>query len=125
MPIDGIFKNSSATLVVGNSQLCGGIPEMQLPKCNFRVPKKKNSTLTLKLIIFTVCGLLGVIFLLSFLLLCWLRRKRKESASSSSGKFLLNLSYQSLLKATDGFSFANLLGVGSFGSVYKGIIDEG
>ena len=29
-----------------------------------------------------------------------------------------------LLKATDGFSLANLIGVGSFGSVYKGILGE-
>jgi serine/threonine protein kinase len=38
---------------------------------------------------------------------------------------LLNLSYQSLLNATDGFSSTNLIGVGSFGSVYKGILDQG
>jgi serine/threonine protein kinase len=38
---------------------------------------------------------------------------------------VLNLSYQSLLKATNEFSSANLLGAGSFGSVYKAIIDEG
>ena len=29
-----------------------------------------------------------------------------------------------LLKATDGFSLTNLIGVGSFGSVYKGILGE-
>ena len=29
-----------------------------------------------------------------------------------------------LLKATDGFSLVNLIGVGSFGSVYKGILGE-
>ncbi|GFS40357.1 leucine-rich repeat protein kinase family protein [Actinidia rufa] len=31
----------------------------------------------------------------------------------------------SLLKATDGFSVANLIGMGGFSSVYKGILDEG
>ena len=36
----------------------------------------------------------------------------------------MNVSYQSLLNATNGFSFANLIGVGSFGSVYKGILDQ-
>ena len=38
---------------------------------------------------------------------------------------LLNLSYQNLLKATDGFSSTNLIGMGNFGSVYKGILDQG
>jgi len=98
---------------------------MQLPKCNFKESTKTKLTLTMKLIISIVCGLLGVIVVLSFLFVCWLRRKRKEPTLSSSGNLLLNMSYQSLLKATDGFSYANLLGVGSFGSVYKGIIDEG
>ncbi|XP_062154965.1 probable LRR receptor-like serine/threonine-protein kinase At3g47570 isoform X2 [Alnus glutinosa] len=125
VPTEGVFKNSSATSVVGNSQLCGGISKMQLPKCNFKESTKTKLTLTMKLIISTVCGLLGVIVVLSFLFVCWLRRKRKEPTSSSLGNLLLNMSYQSLLKATDGFSSANLLGVGSFGSVYKGIIDEG
>ncbi|KAM7462648.1 hypothetical protein LguiA_030769 [Lonicera macranthoides] len=35
-----------------------------------------------------------------------------------------NLSYEDLLKATDGFSSTNLIGVGSFGYVYKGILDR-
>ncbi|KAL4600576.1 hypothetical protein ACB092_11G208800 [Castanea dentata] len=38
---------------------------------------------------------------------------------------LLGLSYQSLLKATNGFSFTYLINVGSFGYVYKGILDQG
>ena len=62
---------------------------------------------------------------LSLLLRCSLRKKRKEKSSSDFGNFLLNLSYQILLKATDGFSTTNLIGVGSFGSVYKGILDQG
>jgi Leucine-rich repeat (LRR) protein len=124
LPTNGIFKNLSATSVVGNSQLCGGTPKMQLVKCNFKESKKTKLTLPMKLIISIVCGLLGLTSVLSFYFVCWLRKKRKETTSSSSGNSLLNLSYQSLLKATDGFSSANLLGVGSFGFVYKGIIDE-
>ena len=37
----------------------------------------------------------------------------------------MNVSYQSLLSATDGFSSVNLIGAGSFGSVYKGILNQG
>uniref|UniRef100_A0A7N2LD80 non-specific serine/threonine protein kinase n=1 Tax=Quercus lobata TaxID=97700 RepID=A0A7N2LD80_QUELO len=48
--------------------------------------------------------------------------KRNVSTSSDSN---LNVSYQSLLNATNGFSSTNLIGVGSFGSVYKGILDQG
>jgi serine/threonine protein kinase len=77
----------------------------------------------MKLIISILSGLLGVTLFLSLLLL--LRKKRKKSASGDSVKFLLNVSYQSLLNATNGFSSTNLIGVGSFGSVYKGILDHG
>ncbi|KAL7202451.1 hypothetical protein ACSBR1_034009 [Camellia fascicularis] len=41
------------------------------------------------------------------------------------GNSFLKLSYQSLLKATDGFSPSNVIDVGSFGSVYKGILSQG
>ncbi|KAG6629782.1 probable LRR receptor-like serine/threonine-protein kinase At3g47570 [Carya illinoinensis] len=124
VPTDGIFKNLNSNLVVGNNQLCGGIPEIHLPKCNFKEPGSTKLTLTLKLIISIVLGLLGVTSVLYFLFVSWLRKKRKVSISSSSENLLLNMSYQSLLEATNGFSSANLLGVGGFGSVYKGVLDE-
>ncbi|KAB2597955.1 LRR receptor-like serine/threonine-protein kinase [Pyrus ussuriensis x Pyrus communis] len=47
-----------------------------------------------------------------------------EDPSSDSEK-IPKVAYQSLLKATDGFSSANLIGMGSFGSVYKGLLDQG
>ena len=69
-------------------------------------------------------GLLGVILVVSLILLSSLRKKRKENTSSDSRKFPLNVSFQSLLNATNGFSSTNLIGVGSFGLVYKGSLDQ-
>ena len=51
--------------------------------------------------------------------------KKNGSISSDSRNLFLNVSYQSLLYATDGFSSINLNGVGSFGFVYKGILNQG
>ena len=124
VPTYGVFKNTSATFIKGNGKLCGGVPKFQLPKCKYEKSKKRNLTLTLKLIISIISRLFGVILVLSLLLCCSLRKKRKEKSSSDSGNFLLNLSYQILLKATDVFSTTNLIGVGSFGSVYKGILED-
>ncbi|KAM7523463.1 hypothetical protein LguiA_013365 [Lonicera macranthoides] len=50
--------------------------------------------------------------------------QRKHAALTFSPvENFLNISYGQLLKATNSFSSANLVGLGSFGSVYKGILD--
>uniref|UniRef100_A0A7N2LDJ9 non-specific serine/threonine protein kinase n=1 Tax=Quercus lobata TaxID=97700 RepID=A0A7N2LDJ9_QUELO len=125
VPTIGVFKNGSATFVKGNRKLCGGIPKFQLPKCKYQKSKKRKLTLTFKLIFSIFSRLLGVTLVLLLLFLSSLRKKRKENTSSDLGNLLLNLSYQNLFKATDGFSSTNLIGMGSFGSVYKGILDQG
>ncbi|KAI7729021.1 hypothetical protein M8C21_024566 [Ambrosia artemisiifolia] len=37
----GVFANASSISILGNSWLCGGVPELQLPKCQSN--KKKNN----------------------------------------------------------------------------------
>lgn len=105
---------------MGNDKLCGGILEFHLPKCKHEKSKKSKLTLILKLIISIFSGLLGVILVVSLILLSSLRNKMKENTSSDSRNFPFNVSFQSPLNATNEFSSTNLIGVGSFGSVYKG-----
>ncbi|XP_065635307.1 probable LRR receptor-like serine/threonine-protein kinase At3g47570 [Quercus suber] len=124
VPTNGVFKNTSATVIKGNGKLCGGMPKFHLPVCKYNKSKKRKLTPSLKLIISILSGLLGVTLVMLFLLLRTLKRKRRESILSNSGNLLLNVSYHSLLKATDAFSTTNLIGVGSFGSVYRGILDQ-
>ncbi|KAK4592256.1 hypothetical protein RGQ29_016683 [Quercus rubra] len=124
VPTNGVFKNTSATVIKGNGKLCGGMPKFHLPVCKDNKSKKRKLTRSLKLMISILFGLLGVTLVMLFLLLCTLKRKRRESILSNSGNLLLNVSYHSLLKATDAFSTTNLIGVGSFGSVYRGILDH-
>uniref|UniRef100_A0A2C9V6P2 Protein kinase domain-containing protein n=1 Tax=Manihot esculenta TaxID=3983 RepID=A0A2C9V6P2_MANES len=120
----GVFKNSSATSVAGNKNLCGGIPDFGLPMCKFEQSKRRPSA-KLKIIISTVSVVIGIALLIISLLFWGHPRKRKEESTSLfDGNSQLKLSYQSLLKATNGFSSDNLIGVGSFGSVYKGILDQ-
>ncbi|CAL5406899.1 unnamed protein product [Camellia sinensis] len=108
VPEIGIFKNATAISIRGNNKLCGGIPKLHLHSCNTKGFKRKRFTLILKIIIPTLFGKTTKVPSLRFL-----------------GKTYVKLSYQSLLKATDGFSPANMIGMGSFGSVYKGILDHG
>ncbi|KAK3427955.1 hypothetical protein EUGRSUZ_F04077 [Eucalyptus grandis] len=124
LPTQGVFRNVSATFVAGNEKLCGGMPEFELPKCVSQNSKNRGRVHKLKLTIIIVFGLLGVLLVVASLSLCWLKQKRSEPTSSSLDDSLLNLSYGTLLKVTDGFSSTNLIGIGSFGSVYKGFLPE-
>ncbi|XP_058071005.1 probable LRR receptor-like serine/threonine-protein kinase At3g47570 [Magnolia sinica] len=122
-----VFKNSSKFSILGNKKLCGGIPQFWLPVCPKNAPKKDGMSISLKVIISIVGAVLGLI-LLSFLFatVFWVRRKastRLLPAFFLEGQFL-NVSYADLFKATGGFSLDNLIGVGSYGSVYKGLLDH-
>ncbi|TQD81923.1 hypothetical protein C1H46_032526 [Malus baccata] len=125
VPIQGVFKNASAVSVVGNTRLCGGIPHLRLPKCISKQSKRGLSP-KLNLIISVSCGVVGLVLVLLLALLYRSRKARalKSTSGSSPGVSLLKLSYGDLLKATDGFSASNLIGTGSFGSVYKGILNQ-
>ncbi|CAN6565422.1 unnamed protein product [Malus baccata var. baccata] len=125
VPIQGVFKNASAISIVGNTRLCGGIPHLGLPKC---ISKQSMRGLSpkLNLIISVSCGVVGLVLVLLLALLYRSRKARalKSTSGSSLGFSLLKLSYGDLFKATDGFSASNLIGAGSFGSVYKGVLNQ-
>ncbi|XP_050258911.1 receptor kinase-like protein Xa21 [Quercus robur] len=124
VPTKGVFANASAISLIGNSRLCGGISELNLPRCLAKEEKKIKWPFTVKVAISMACVIL-VITIVSFFLFYWRKNKRNDNSSESSLKqSFLRVSYQMLLKATDGFSLANLIGVGSFGSVYKGILGD-
>ncbi|XP_058110849.1 putative receptor-like protein kinase At3g47110 [Magnolia sinica] len=93
LPKQGIFGNASQVSVLGNSKLCGGIQELQLPPCSSQASKKQG-----------------------------IKSRKKPSPLPSAEDPLVKVSYAELFKATDGFSSANLIGAGSFATVYKGIL---
>ncbi|XP_031264232.1 probable LRR receptor-like serine/threonine-protein kinase At3g47570 [Pistacia vera] len=124
VPMKGVFANASAISVFGNSdRLCGGTAELHLPKCINDVSKKENMSPTFKILISIATVISGLVMVL-FFIFCLRRKKRENQNSESEPKTLLKVSYEMLHNATNGFSSTNLIGVGSFGSVFKGIIDE-
>ncbi|XP_022772416.1 probable LRR receptor-like serine/threonine-protein kinase At3g47570 [Durio zibethinus] len=123
VPIEGVFKNATATFVEGNSKLCGGIPELHLSRCNLKASARRSNT-SFKLKITIVFVILGVTLVFSFFIIWWFRKKKEQPTATCEENSLLHLSYQSILRATDGFSLQNLVGSGNFGSVYKGALEE-
>ncbi|KAM2202678.1 hypothetical protein ACFX1R_002362 [Malus domestica] len=125
LPMKGVFENPIALSVMGNSRICGGIPSLRLPKCVSKQSKQGLSS-RLEIILSVACGVIGLILLLSVVLLC--RSRKVRALNSTSGSYqmvsLLKLSYRDLHKATDGFSAVNLIGGGSYGSVYKAILNQ-
>ncbi|XP_042521273.1 probable LRR receptor-like serine/threonine-protein kinase At3g47570 [Macadamia integrifolia] len=126
VPTDGVFRNLSAISVIGNNKLCGGIPELHLPTCKTQKSKEDGRPHVFKIIVI-LCGCGGslcLIFGTLFFIIYWRRKEKKESTLFLIESRHLKISYAQLLKATDGFSFENLVGVGGFGSVYKGVLNN-
>ncbi|XP_018722719.2 probable LRR receptor-like serine/threonine-protein kinase At3g47570 [Eucalyptus grandis] len=123
LPHAGVFENASATSIIGNAKLCGGLPKFQLPKCISSSSKSKKVHV-LRLSAIVICGVLGIALVLGIVYLYWRKKPVQEPISSSIDVLCPNVSYRTLLKATDGFSSTNLVGVGSFGSVYRGVLEN-
>ncbi|XP_007009036.2 PREDICTED: putative receptor-like protein kinase At3g47110 [Theobroma cacao] len=126
VPKRGVFNQSSAFSIVGNKNLCGGILEIKLPKCISQEPRKKGNALSTKAIIILILGILiaSVLVVLLFIC-CWGQRSGKKLILAGLlGDRYLRVSYKELLQATGGFASSNLIGMGSFGSVYKGVLHQ-
>ncbi|RDX63609.1 putative LRR receptor-like serine/threonine-protein kinase, partial [Mucuna pruriens] len=123
IPKNGIFKNATSISLYGNSKLCGGVPELNFPACTIRKASQLRNFLAPKVAIPIASALLLVLFLSCFLFFLIVKRARKKTPTSTSEKDLqLEISYSEIAKCTGGFSQDNLIGSGSFGSVYKGTL---
>ncbi|CAN0924045.1 Probable LRR receptor-like serine/threonine-protein kinase At3g47570 [Linum grandiflorum] len=121
VPDQGVFRNTSIISVIGNNKLCGGIDELKFRPCYYPKQSKKMFNHKWKVVISTISGV-GILALITSCLFIFLKRGKQVSVSANA--LQLPLPYQRLYKATNGFSSANLIGVGSFGSVYKGVLSE-
>ncbi|XP_051139023.1 probable LRR receptor-like serine/threonine-protein kinase At3g47570 [Andrographis paniculata] len=125
LPTTGVFQNTSAISVQGNDALCGGIVELRLQPCSTSNPNKRNVAKVLKIVLpVGVMSSILMVLLGLFIHKVKVQRRSKPLMPSLDGK-IMRLSYADLVKATDGFSKANLIGSGRFGSVYKGKLAGG
>ncbi|GLJ20785.1 hypothetical protein SUGI_0379000 [Cryptomeria japonica] len=116
VPKGGAFATLNQSAIVGNLGLCG--TWIKLSPCS----KDKFSSITKKGIIPIVVGI--TIFIMSLLLFAISYRWRNRKIPT------LNvgppqISYKELVGATNGFNEDNRIGIGTFGSIYKGILNNG
>ncbi|KAJ0705304.1 putative protein kinase RLK-Pelle-LRR-XII-1 family [Helianthus annuus] len=128
VPVKGVFTNTSAISIIGNTKLCGGIPDLHLPKCTGKTSDSKRRTQKLSVRVVVAISLSSTVAglaLLSFVLFyCCIKKKRDKPSESRLAESFEKISYGRIFKATEGFSAKNMIGTGSFSSVYKGVLDE-
>ncbi|KAL8506441.1 hypothetical protein ACS0TY_017361 [Phlomoides rotata] len=116
IPDEGPFGNFTDAMFAGNNGLCGA-PRFKVEACK---TSKRRKSKHLKYILPPIgAGLLGALLL--FLILR--RRSKKLSPSLSGsphGRMKDKLSHHEILYATSNLHEENLIGKGSYGSVYRG-----
>ncbi|URD85079.1 hypothetical protein MUK42_28104 [Musa troglodytarum] len=124
VPNDGVFRNITAFSFIGNHKLCGGNQGLHLPPCHIHSGRKHES-LALRVVIPVISVVVCAVILLIALAVLHRTKnlKKKNSFTDSIKEQFKRISYNELLRATDEFSASNLIGMGSFGSVYRGIIN--
>lgn len=106
--------------------MCGGIPSLGFRPCPSENPKRKNFPTIFTILIPLVCAGAICIAISAYLFILNGRKSRDTHTSLVPLEVEhLRLSYADLFKATCEFSETNLLGEGKFGSVYKGVLDDG
>ncbi|CAM8889160.1 unnamed protein product [Rhodiola kirilowii] len=125
VPTGGVFGNYSGFFFEENGKLCGGIPQFHLRNCSGR-QRKPLSTIVIILIVTACVGFSAL--MTACLVIYWrgkVRRRDSSLAASPEENGLLRVSYKDLHEATSGFDSSNIIGAGSFGSVYKGFLFQG
>ncbi|PRQ37507.1 putative protein kinase RLK-Pelle-LRR-XII-1 family [Rosa chinensis] len=126
IPSSGAFIDFTALSFLENRGLCGR-PEFGVPPCMaLGTQKSKMANHLLK---YVLPGIASTMILIALIYMVTKCRKRDEGIPSSVQALTTTehrmMSYHQLRRATNGFCESNLLGVGSFGSVYKGILTDG
>ncbi|XP_047074162.1 receptor kinase-like protein Xa21 isoform X2 [Lolium rigidum] len=121
VPIGGIFQNASKVFVQGNKELCAVSSPLKLPPCHTAASKQKHTSNILKMVGISALSMV----LLSCIGVVFMKKGSKaKQAALPSVKGFKKMAYADLVKATNGFSLANLVGSGNYGSVYKGRIES-
>ncbi|KAM3262366.1 hypothetical protein ACQJBY_052839 [Aegilops geniculata] len=129
VPAGGVFDIAGAVSIEGNDRLCTIIPTRGMPLCMALADSKRKQKLLVLVLVILLPIVAATAILLSCIVTIYWRKRMQETPHlqhhNEHIKKIQNISfeqisYEDLLRATDRFSSANLIGSGSFGRVYKG-----
>ncbi|KAA8535563.1 hypothetical protein F0562_030551 [Nyssa sinensis] len=125
IPNRGPFVNFTAESFMGNEALCGQ-SFLQIPTCKIHNSQKMQiKQIFLKYILPVIVSIILISF--TYIVIKYRGSKTQTPNLVDLAPIIEHkrISYQELRDATNNFCDANLLGVGSFASVFKGVLANG
>uniref|UniRef100_A0A8I6YHL5 non-specific serine/threonine protein kinase n=1 Tax=Hordeum vulgare subsp. vulgare TaxID=112509 RepID=A0A8I6YHL5_HORVV len=123
IPRNGVFENAASTYLGGNWGLCGGVASLHMPLCH-AVSRRSEIEYYLIRALIPLFGFMSITMLAYITIFGKKRSQRRKLLFLSFGKKFPRVSYNDLSRATGNFSEANLIGRGSYGSVYRGKLTQ-
>ncbi|CAD6243522.1 unnamed protein product [Miscanthus lutarioriparius] len=123
IPMDGIFRNVSSVYLDGNMDLCGGAFDLHMPSCPSFSQRIESKCTWFNIFI----PIVGFMSLIMFIYVIFFEKKTSRTSYTSMlsfGKKFPRISYKDVAEATRNFSELNLIGRGSYGSVYRGKLTQ-
>ncbi|GFP81319.1 probable LRR receptor-like serine/threonine-protein kinase at3g47570 [Phtheirospermum japonicum] len=128
IPARGPFINFTAQTFLNNSALCGE-HRFQVPTCIKKGMTKSRQNKGVQLMKYILPPFISVIILAIIIVIVLIRRRKLKRVQApidiALGFNWIIVSYIELARGTNAFSAANLLGRGSFGSVFKATLSNG
>ncbi|KAK2967960.1 hypothetical protein RJ640_002815 [Escallonia rubra] len=126
IPSGGLFGNFTSQSFLPNEALCGAT-QFGVPPCKTNYVDRLKTLR--KVVIICVSSAISLVMLVLAFVLFWIRcQKSKRLPIEIDPQPVAEhrrITYQEIVEATNGLEESNLLGNGSFGSVYKGILSDG
>lgn len=123
IPSNGSFTNFTYQSFMFNEDLCGS-SRFNVSPCHVEPAEDSNLQRILLIVFVSIGG--GVVIVAAAVVLVLMKKKQNPDVSGLLSPLRQRrLSYYELQQATDGYSESNLLGVGGYGAVYKGVLSDG